>query len=565
MLSISKEKTKYHSYAIRFPFDTALLGYCRKLKEKYGWRNITFHIGAWRFNDLGIAFIIKQDHPSAVFSSEIVADMEKYSTDKAAETAQAASAAVIKEKKKSDLVIPGLKLPLYDYQKIGVEFFINNGGRAILADAAGVGKTAQAISYILYADVKKALVVCPASVKWSWAGEIEKWTDLKFSVLDSKHDQASVIKAVAESDIVIVNYDILSKFSEFFIRAGFELLVADESQYIKSPQSLRFKNIKKISEAIPKILLLSGTPMKSRPSELFTSLQLLKPYEWTDFRKYAERYCEGHSGPWGFDARGASNLDELSAKINHYFIRRTKDEVLPELPPKIFIDRPVDLNAEDRWKYNLAMDSLKEYLATVKKKNAEEIARSMSAEKLVILNELRMVSTMGKLDQAKEIIDEVVDGGEKILVFSCYNEPLKKLNEWYKDSSLLLTGQTDEDLRRMAIQQFQTDPNKKIFFGGYLSAGVGITLTAASSVLLLDFPWCPADTEQSINRLHRPGQTASSVTIYQMIARDTIDAQMREVLDKKQKVISKVMDNGLGAEAPVEVVDELFERISKIV
>jgi SWI/SNF-related matrix-associated actin-dependent regulator 1 of chromatin subfamily A len=277
---------------------------------------------------------------------------------------------------------------------------------------------------------------------------------------------------------------------------------------------------------------------------LFTSLQLVDPYSWTDYRGYAERYCEGHNTVWGWDDRGASNIEELKNRISRYYIRREKDEILPELPPKRFIDRPIELDPDWRFKYDLAEESFGEYLISIKKKTAEEAARSLAAEKLVRLNELRQIASAGKVEMAKELIDEIIDSGEKILVFSCYNAPLKQLYEFYgKDKSVMLTGQTDEDLRRIAIEQFQSDPNKKIFFGGMASAGVGITLTAASTVLFLDQSWVPSDHIQAADRVHRPGQTAECIKIYQMMAVDTIDDYIRDVLVEKQAIIDQIIDN----------------------
>jgi len=559
MFQIIKEKSKYHAYAFVFPFSFGLLEYCRKLKTTYGWRNFMFNTGRWRFNDLGFAVLIKKEFPDTQFTPEVEVLVEEYKQRKANEQAVAQSAQVIKTKKESGIRIDGLKLPLYEYQKIGVEFFVNNNGRALLADSPGCGKSAQALGYVVHEKIKKTLIVCPASVKYSWHSEVLKWTHLKPAVLSSKNKDAEVIQAIVENDVVVINYDILNKFIKILSSLEFSLMILDESHYCKTPTSIRTKNVKKIAERVPKILLLSGTPMLSRPVELFTSLQLVDPHNWTDWRAYTERYCGGFMDRWGWNTRGATNIPELTQKISHYFIRRTKDDVLSELPKKQYVNRFVDLDNDTRFKYDLALDSFEDYLREYKKKSEAQIESSMAAEKIVKLNELREITTLAKLDYAKEIIDEIIDGGEKLLVFSCYNAPLEKLNEHYGASSYLLTGKTDEELRRIMIEKFQNDPSKKIFFGGIKSAGVGITLTAASSVLFLDYSWTPADHIQASDRVHRPGQTAKSVTIYQLVANDTIDSQMNEILTEKHAIITQVIDNGVSLES--ELFNKVFAKI----
>lgn len=561
MKQLIQEKSKYHRYAFVYPFSPTLLTYCRELKNKYGWKNFTFFDGKWRFNDLGIAWIIKQANPDLIVDPDLSAKMEQYKEEKQTEKARTSAALEIRSKKVSSIEIPNFKQPLYEYQKVGVEFFINNRGKAILADSPGAGKSAQSLAYLVYTGVRKALVVSPASVKYSWEGEVTKWTHLTPFVITSDTKQKDIEKGVEDNNVIIINYDILSKFKALLLKTSFEVMICDESHYLKTPTAIRTKAVKEIAEKIPQILLLSGTPMLSRPAELFTSLQLVDPHNWTNWHEYTVRYCSGHQGPWGWDARGASNIPELSKRIERYFIRRTKDEILPELPKKQYIDRVVELSKDDRFKYDLCMDDFEEYLREYRNKDAAQIEQALVAEKLVRLNELRYITTMGKLDAAKEIIDECLADGEKLLVFSVYNEPLEKLYEHYKEESFLLTGQTDGAIRGEMVKQFQSNPNKKIFFGGMKSAGVGITLTAASAVLFLDYSWTPSDHIQAADRVHRPGQNADKITIYQMVARDTIDSDMQAILSEKQGLIDKIIEQkDVGAEQ-ISLIDDIYDRL----
>ena len=194
----------------------------------------------------------------------------------------------------------------------------------------------------------------------------------------------------------------------------------------------------------------------------------------------------------------------------------------------------------------------------------DEIKRSLSAESLVRLGELRNITSMGKIDSAKEVIDSVIDNGGKILVFSVYNKPLEILKEMYKDTSVILTGKTKDIERADIVNKFQNDNKIKIFLGGIKSAGVGITLTAASYVLFCDFSWVPADHLQASDRVHRIGQKADSVNVYTLYSRDTIDQYMKELLEQKKEIFDVLVDgmeSRKGKQRDVNIVDNLLTKI----
>jgi len=438
------------------------------------------------------------------------------------------------------LKIKGIKGDLYEYQKAGVEFLLNSGGRALLADSPGVGKTAQALGFIAHMGFDRTLVVCPASVKFSWENEVEKWTDLKSFIVGPKTDLKDIPFDVS---VVIINFDVLKKFFNEFMKYSWNCLIVDESHLIKNPKAIRSKVVKAITTKVENVIMLTGTPVLSRPIEMYNMLNIIDPKTWNNYYSYATKYCEGRQGYYGFEAKGASNLEELNGRISGYFLRRTKDDVLSELPSKNYIDVPIDLPKENRREYELVEESLLQYLKKYKKdKTDKQIAKSMQAEKLVKLNFLREINARGKIKTAKEIVENIIDAGEKVLIFSSFNLPLKELAEIYPNNSVMIVGDTPIEERGNIIKRFQEDPNTNIFLGGIRSAGVGITLTAASNVIILDLPWNPADLEQSINRAHRPGAIFESLNIYTIKSRDTIDSFMEKLLDKKQTIIDKMID-----------------------
>jgi SWI/SNF-related matrix-associated actin-dependent regulator 1 of chromatin subfamily A len=543
-MQIKLEQTKYYKYVFIFSFSLKLLEFCRYIKNKAGWQNFNYHEKAWRFNNVSIIDTIKGRYSEVEIDESVQDDWKAYLLDNAKKELIIEKANKIKTKTTSDLVIKGLKGKLYDFQKLGVEFLINNNGRAILADQMGLGKTIISLAYIINQKIVKTLVVCPSSVKYSWAKETNDWSNLKPFVFESitlrKNPGIDIIK---DHDIFIINYDILKRFIEVYGDIRFDCLILDECTYIKSNSAIRTKAVKFLAKKISKRILLSGTPLLNRTVELFNPLQIIDPQNWKNWKQFTIDYCQGHQGYWGWDARGSSNLPKLKKIISPYFLRRKKEEVLPELPPKQFIDIPVKINLEDKFEYDLALSSFKEYLLNIKKKDPSEIKRSLMAETLVRLGELRQITTKAKIETAKEIIQNTIDGEEKIVIFASYNEPLKELYKKFEDISVLILGDTPSLLRQKMIEAFQNKDKVKIFFGGIACAGMGITLTAASNVLFLNDPWVPAEKNQSIDRCHRIGTKAESINIYTLYIPNTIDDYMRKILIKKQKIFDELFED----------------------
>jgi len=535
---INYEKTEYYEFTFEFRFHEDIIEYCRFIRSAYGWKEFTFNNGKWRFNDSAIMFLIKNKYPDVVISQEALSAVQKTDDEKRSESEIEENAKRIKNSIDSDIVIDGIKGELYNYQKIGVEFFMNNNGRAILADSPGSGKTLQTLAFIVKQKFKKSLIICPASVKFSWQLEVERWTHLKSFVVDGKTKTQEIPNDV---DVIIINYDILKKFYKWLVNVKFDTMVCDESHLIKTPTSVRSKVVKLLSRDIPSIIMLSGTPILSRPIEMYNMLNILDPKTWNSYYGFAEKYCDGQKGYYGYQAKGATNLAELSEKIGKYFLRRTKDQILKELPPMIQIFRPIELSGEFKSNYKKISDEFVKYLRENKGKKDKQIEKSLSAEKLVKINYLRELTSLGKLDSTRELIDSMIDSGEKVIVFSCFNEPLKILRDEYPDSVLII-AETSVSERGELVKKFQEDPNCKVFFGGIKSASAGITLTAATNVIFIDYSWTPSDHEQGANRLHRPGQKADSVNIYSLHAINTIDDFMARLLKKKSSIFNQVIE-----------------------
>jgi len=580
-MKIIYEPLKFFNFAFEYEFSYDILNFCRKIKDSYGWKKFNFYESKWRFNDPLIIEDIKLAYPNVEIDSSVLISVKEKQIQEEQKKVDEVKLLEIKNKKKSDLVIPGFKGELYDYQKIGVEFLLLNKGRGMLFDQPGLGKSSQSLGYIVAAGRKKSLVICPASVKPSWKKEIEKWTKLKSIILDSKTDID--VKVLSKYDVFIINYDSLKTFfdvgtiqkltstgkikktkvfklKDLFNVFSFDCLIADEAQMIKELSAGRTRMTRILSDKVESVILLSGTPIMNRPKELFSMLNIIDKKTWGNFMDYTKRYCDGHYGQWGWECDGASNLDELRSRISPYFLRRLKKDVATELPPKRFIDIPVELEYEQKIAYNKAERNLVEFLRKYKGKTDEEIQKSMQAEKLVLLNSLRYTTSMGKIEAARDIINNLIENDEKVLVFSVYNEPLEILYKEFKKGSVMITGKTPQSERGEAVEKFQNDKNIKVFFGGTKSAGTGITLTAAANVIFLDFSWVPADHEQALDRVHRWGQKADEITCYQLYADKTVDEKMKTLLETKKFIADTVID---GREDNSSHSEELISELLK--
>jgi len=560
-MEIKKEDIGRYKYCFEYEFDLDVLTFCRAIKSKVGSKKFGFYQGKWRFNDIGVVYIIKDKYQLLVLvNNNMEGDIELFEIEKKKQALKEKELSKLKEATDTDFVVRNVKGELYPYQKIGVEFFIRNGGKAILADTMGLGKTLEALAYVAHRELDKTLVICPASVKYAWENEVKKWTKLKPIVIDSKTELTSQL--FADNNIFIINYDILKRFVNELTTTRFDCLICDEFHYIKNPVAQRTKYVKSIAKNIESVLLLSGTPLLSRPVELFNGLQLMDPEEFNDYYLYTKRYCAAHQGRFGWDVSGSSKIDELQERINKYFLRRMKENVLKELPPKRFIDYPVELDPVQYRNYKLVENSFVKYLKEIKKKKKEEIDRTLQASALVQLNELRQITSNGKLYSAKYVINSIIDAGEKVVVFSVYNKPLEDLKEEFGDSAVILTGKTNNEKRAEIIKSFQEDDSKKIFLGGIKSGGVGITLTRATNVLFIDYSYLPSDHKQAEDRIHRIGQTADSVTIYQLYAKNTIDERMREILTEKQKLFDTIFNNKTSNESSGQqsIINDLLKK-----
>lgn len=561
-MKIVSEKTRYHQFAFYFDYTPDRVEFCKALKDAYGFQRFGYDAtnGAkrWVFSEGVFVQLLKERFPSVsidkVVENAVASELKWMSEDEKRKQ----KLSDIEKKTDTTFNVKGLKMEMYPYQKVGVEFLTESGGRALIADAMGLGKTIQAIAYCKHREFKRVLVVCPASVKFSWMNEVKKWTRLSAQIIDSKTKLHEI-----DSDVIfwIVNYDILKKHKDMLLKTKFDAIVGDEAHMIKNPQAIRTKVFRMVARDIPNVVLLTGTPLLSRPVELFSLLNIIDPKNWNSYYEYVKRYCNAYQDRFGLNVSGASNIEELHNRIKKYFLRREKTEVLKELPPKNRIDVPVQLAPDAKHEYETAEKDLAVYLRHYAGKQPAAIAKTLAAEKLARLNVLRMLCAQGKVPMAIELIESIIESGEKVLVFSSFVDPLTQMGAKFGKKAVTITGQTPVEERGEIVRRFQTDPEIKVFLGGIKSAGVGITLTAASNVLFLDYSWNPADMQQAEDRAHRPGQEASLLNIYSLYSQGTIDEDLRDMLAEKQDIFNRVIDGKLADNFSKNAVQKTLDSV----
>ncbi|MCX6359593.1 MAG: DEAD/DEAH box helicase [Armatimonadetes bacterium] len=446
---------------------------------------------------------------------------------------------------------------LFPHQVDGVAFLIGRR-RAILADDMGLGKTRQAIVALREAaPTGPYLVVCPASVKRNWEREI--------LAIDAKAD-VRVVSGSADAATgpwTVINYDILQAHIEALTRVPWSGIIFDEAHYLRNHTSRRSQMGRRLVSGDraggPMVLALTGTPLTNRPRDLFPLLQLMDHPMGKSFLSFARRYCAAYQNDYGWVTDGASNLEELSVQLHGVMLRRTKSEVL-FLPPKIRTWLPVDVPDGTATQ---EMVSVVSHLMQSQAGGQRTSARGAGGDRvklLSLLTKARHKLAAAKVKSTLDLVDGAVEQGEKVIVFSCFDEPIRKIAEHYKEGAVLLTGATPSGKRQELVDRFQNDPAVRVFAANLIAGGIGLNLTAARQVVFNDLDWVPANHWQAEDRAYRIGQTGA-VNVSYLVADGTVDQFVRNLLEVKAKLVDAVVEGQAGQiDAGSDILTEL-ERL----
>jgi len=455
----------------------------------------------------------------------------------------------------------------YNYQKQAIKFFEMNNGLSLLADQAGVGKTCSAFAYASKHQLK-TLIICPSFLKLNWKIEIESFTEEKsfiYKYIPSKKSKYTNNKK-EDSLFHIINYELLDsyikneykhkcnapkcKFEETNLEESYkkcpkckspksvksrrvnlvyfedeqsigidpddyDLIILDECHYIKNEKTKRTILIKKAFKDIQKKILLSGTPIKSRPYEFFSLLNFLKPEQFNSSHEFAKKFCAAYEDTFGWKYDGASNLEELYETLSPFMLRRLKSDIL-DIPPKTYINIPIELTDKQ----------LKEY-QRLESNVIEKLLDGSNSERrktqLEIVIELKKFVSEIKAKAVIPIIEDLIEQGEKVVVFSEFKHTAEYVKNFFEEKAVLVHGDFNIEERNEAVRIFQqTDENVMVFSGTIGAAGVGITLTRSSNLIFLGKLYTPGENEQAEDRIHRATTTSDKVTIMTLICLNTM-------------------------------------------
>lgn len=448
---------------------------------------------------------------------------------------------------------------LRKYQRQGVAKIAKFNGVALLADEMGLGKSIQALAYWYNRrnDLPIAVVVCPASLKLNWKREVRKHLGLPAAVLNGKKGR-SLQHRRTTTPVFIINYEILSNWLPYILELKPKVLIIDEAHYVQNRDAQRSIATKALARKCKHKIALSGTPLTSRPMQLWNILNILNPKRWRSFLTYAHRYCAPTRTKWGWDFRGSAHIPELHRILKaEVMVRRLKKDVLAELPAKM--RSVVILDVNNRREYKKAEHDI---IAWLQEQDATKAKKAKKARQLVLMSTLRQLVTRGKMDAVIDWVRNFLEESDrKLILFAHHKYTIQTLHQAFADISVVIDGSTPTRHRLQIADMFNNNKRKRILIGNFKAAGTGLNLTAASDVAMVELPWDPGDVLQAEDRAHRIGQE-KQVTVWFLITEKTVEEDLSKLIQRKQNTLTGVLD-GQAQGSTLDVFDYLTTAIEK--
>ena len=427
---------------------------------------------------------------------------------------------------------------LHPYQKEGVEFLVS-GYHRLLADDMGLGKTVQAIEACNVLDAQKIIIICPATVKLGWARELAVWSNIKDGIVVVRGTKFEIPDY---AKVIIINYDLLRYrpiFEQLIKHAPYAVMICDEAQNLRNAKASRTNDVLSKRGLITHTVyayMLSGTPVVNRPFEFFPMLRtmaydLIMPYTTTV--AFGNRYCLS----WKGDFRGHKNLDELNERIQPFMLRRTKDEVLPQLPDKV--EQIIEL----------------------------ECAEPLGNEEVPLSTRKRVLGEI-KVPFVVAHCKEVMSGINKLVVFAHHREVINQLTEELSEyNPVKLLGGLSIDAKQKVIDEFVTDDSVQILVGQITAAGTGVDglQKVCSYIIFAELDWSPAVLDQCIDRCRRIGQK-DTVFVQYLVVPNSLEDIVWDTLADKRRVIRRIMkqkrSNVMSLETTLERIAVALETMA---
>ena len=425
----------------------------------------------------------------------------------------------------------------------------------LIADEQGLGKTIEASGILNDSQWRRALLICPASLRLNWQRELAKWLAEPRSIaIADRRDPCP------GADVAIASYDHAARWGESLKARPWDWLVCDECQAMSNPRSLRAVQIlgrrryRKLPPVEPiaaaRKLFLTGTPIVNRPLDIQPVLAAIDRWHWGDRLGFARRYCAGRATRWGWDLSGDSRLRELERRLRHScMVRRRKADVLAELPPKRrqIVELPAESAAAaaiEAERCALGLETAALLDATTPRERAVAVERLAAAARLRF-NEIaaaRKAIGLAKVEAACEFAISIAESGSKAVLFAHHLAVIDAIAERLgsRFKTVALDGRRSASERDRAVRDFQHG-DASFFVGGIRAAGVGLTLTAAQDVVFAELDWAPGQMAQCEDRIHRIGQRGSALSRW-LVLEGSVDALVCETLHSKSEVIDEALD-----------------------
>jgi len=463
------------------------------------------------------------------------------------------------------------------YQLTGI-LFCYQRKKVLLADEMGLGKGLISLATTLltkkYNNVKKVLIICPNSIKFSvWEKEIQKWTDEPYLIIGgSKERKESDIKNLSKYFYIVINYEAIrlkkngdtNNIHKSLYNWNPNFIILDECHAIKNKDALQTKAIKLFKPEF--CILATGTPVLNKTNELWSLLNYLDAEYWSSYWKFIQRYCILEEKYVGYNRKvkvisGSKNLDELKERMFPYYIGRTKKEVMSYLPDKIYETRFMSLLDEQKKIYNELITNL----ITEIEGKIITINRQFIVTKLLrLLQVCDTLQTLGgkdisiKLDECENIVNDL-SLNHKIVFFTWFKETARALETRLLNKNInvvRIDGEVKEKQRKELIDKFQSDKNCRVFIATLSTCGVGIDLTCADVCVFVSRSYTPAINDQAESRLHRSGQK-NVVNIITLITQGTIEEKISILLENKKDLFKTLF-----REYDKQEVKNLFVKVT---
>jgi SNF2 family DNA or RNA helicase len=462
---------------------------------------------------------------------------------------------------------------LYPFQKEGVQRLVQQK-KSILGDDMGLGKTIECIETARILNLKRVLVICPGYVKDNWKRECDKWyPEANAHVIKGDAEERELQYLDQASTITITNFEALfgmgmeevkdPRTGQKSMKRGkiafpalkmvkWDMVIIDESHRFKGRKTKTFNAIKAVCKDVPYVICATGTPILNTASELWPLLHVMFPKVFRGYWKYAETFCDVYNNGYGMEVEDIDDptnekIVHLRAILNPILIRRTKEEVFPEMPKKIITKVYVDLEGKQSEQYT-DMEEL--MLAELDDKT---VFASIPLAQMTRLRQIAIDPTLmdpenndplvgPKANAALNLIEDAE--GQKFVIFSQFKKVIDKFQKVLDlagISSDKITGDVAMEDRQAIVDTFHSDPTAQILLTTIQAGGVGLNLQCAANGIFFDKDWTPKINEQAQDRLYRHGQE-STVNIYELFARNTIEANIEGINRKKTRITDIVIE-----------------------